>query len=90
MKAQFDVAAVETSTGAVLWVDGPYDAQNANAVIAMAIMRQGVEDRFFSSCQHKQYKAGDKWEGGTLLTPDDDPDYQIIGGTMYPRGKRGL
>jgi len=91
MEAKFDVAAVEISTGTVLWADGPYNAQNADAVINMAIMRQGVENRFFSPCQHGQYKAGDKWEGGTPLpTINEDPDYIDVGGTRYPRGKRGL
>lgn len=90
MKPQFDVAAIEISTGSVLWIDGPYDAQNADAVIKMAIMRQGVKDRFFAACQPKQYKSGDKWEGGVALSLEYDPDYEDIGGTRYPRGKRGL
>lgn len=89
MKAQFDVAAVEISTGAVIWVDGPFDAENADAVIRMAIIRQGVEDRFFSTCQHDQYKQGDKWEGGLPL-PELDKEYIHAGGMMFPRGKRGL
>lgn len=78
---KFDVAAVEISTGCVLWTDGPYDAQDADAVIKMAIMRQGPEDRFFSPCRPAQYKTGDKWEGGTSL-----PN----GNARYPRAKRGL
>ena len=89
MIQRFDVAAVEINTGNILWVDGPYSAENAAAVIEMAICRQGVEDRFFVPCQPGQYKKGDKWEGGVSL-PEQDPDYIHIDGMVYPRGKRGL
>jgi hypothetical protein len=86
---QFDVAAIEIANSNVLWVSGPHDAENAQAVINMAIMRQGVEDRFFSPCQHEQYKAGDKWTGGVPL-PELDNEYVHSGGMAFPRGKRGL
>jgi hypothetical protein len=91
MEAQFDVAAVSIETSTVLWVSGPHNAENADAVTKMAIMRQGVEDRFFSPCQHGQYKAGEKWTGGVPLPVlEEDPDYIHAGGMYFPRGKRGL
>jgi len=91
MEAKFDVAAIEMKTSTILWVDGPHDAENADAVIKMAVMRQGVEDRFFGACQHGQYKKGEKWTGGVILPKiDEDPDYIHVGGMRYPRGKRGL
>ena len=70
MKPQFGVAAVTIEDSKVLWVSEPHDAENAEAVKRMAIMRQGVEDRFFATCQVGQYKAGDKWEGGVMLPPE--------------------
>ena len=60
---QFDVIAVSTDTNRVLWVDGPKTAANAEAIIKMAILRQGVDDRFFSYAPTGTYKAGDTWEG---------------------------
>ena len=90
-KQQYDVAAITINGSEVIWVDGPYDAENADAVIKMAVMRQGVEDRFFAACKPKQYKAGDKWTGGVQLElPPEDPDYINVGGMRYPRGPRGL
>lgn len=88
---QFDVAAVEISTGNVLWVDGPYDAQSADAVIKMAVMRQGVEDRFFAPCSTGSCKQGDRWDAGVAMpTQPEDLEYQDIEGTRYPLRKRGL
>lgn len=55
-----DVVAV-SDDNKVLWVDGPYDEPNAEAVINMAIMRQGVEDRFFAARPHGQHKTGDNY-----------------------------
>lgn len=87
---KFDVVAVGIANPAlILWVMGSYDPENAEAVHNMAIVRQGVEDRFFAYTQPGQYKAGDKWEGGVEL-PELDPDYVRSGGMMFPRGKIGL
>jgi len=73
---KYDVAAITIKSSEVIWVDGPYDAENADAVIKMAVMRQGVEDRFFAACKPKQYEAGDKWIGGVQIElPPYDPDY---------------
>lgn len=91
-KPMFDVAAISIKESTVIWVDGPKTARNAEAVIRMAIMRQGVEDRFFAACQPGQYKDGDKWEGGVDIPSADVPEgYSVTdGGMMYPLGKRGL
>jgi len=90
-KPMFDVVAVslKTKPATILWVMGPNDADNAEAVHNMAIMRQGCRDRFFAYAQPGQYKEGDKWEGGVNL-PAQDPEYIHSGGMMFPRGKRGL
>lgn len=93
MKTQFGVAAIAIKTGEVIWINGPYDADNAEAVIRMAIARQGVEDRFFSACHPDQYKPGDKWEGGSILpSPETSSDGSLVrhGNTWYPNGPRGL
>ena len=88
-KPMYDVVAVELETSKVLWMMGPNDADNAEAVHNMAIMRQGVEDRFFGYAQPGQYKKGDDWEGGVQLS-GQDPEYVHSGGMVFPRGKRGL
>ena len=61
-ESMFDVVAVSTDDNRVLWVDGPKTEPNAHAIITMAIMRQGVEDRFFTTAIPGKYKAGDKFE----------------------------
>jgi hypothetical protein len=73
-----DVVAIKIKGGEVLWVDGPKTERNADATINIAIMRQGVEDRFFSAANPGQYKSGDKWNGGV--------DIEVTA----PRGNRGL
>ena len=59
-ESMFDVVAVSTDDNRVLWVDGPKTEPNANAIITMAIMRQGVEDRFFTAANPGKYRVGDK------------------------------
>jgi hypothetical protein len=89
----FDVVAVTIKDSKILWVMGPRDAANAEAIHNMAIMRQGVEDRFFAYAQPKQYVAGDKWEGGVELpAPEESDDGRLVkrGDMWYPNGPRGL
>lgn len=59
----YDVIAVEIDTSRIIWVDRKKTLPNAEAVIAMAVMRQGVEDRFFCEVPHGRYEEGDKYEG---------------------------
>jgi len=65
-----DVVAVDLETKKILWVQERLDEDNADAVISMAVMRQGVKDRFFVAVTHGDYKAGDTWEGHKLTTDD--------------------
>lgn len=74
-----DVVAINDRTDLVIWVDGPYDERNAEAVIKMAIMRQGVADRFFVTAPHGVNKAGEKPIRGNVEQP-----------MVEPRGPRGL
>lgn len=59
----YDVVAVGIDDSRVIWVDRKKTLPNAEAVVAMAVMRQGVEDRFFAPVPHGRYKEGDKYEG---------------------------
>lgn len=59
----YDVVAVDIDGGTILWVDEKKTLPNAEAIVMMAVMRQGVEDRFFSEVPHGTYKQGDKWKG---------------------------
>lgn len=61
----YDVVAVSLDDNSILWVDQKKTLPNAEAIVAMAVMRQGVEDRFFSEVPHGTYKQGDKWQGKT-------------------------
>ena len=58
---KFDVIAVNIDTNRILWVDGPKTAANADAFIRMAIMRQGVGDRYFTTTLPGAFKAGDSY-----------------------------
>jgi hypothetical protein len=59
----YDVVAVSLDDNSILWVDEKKTLPNAEAVVAMAVMRQGVEDRFFSPVPHGTYRQGDTWHG---------------------------
>lgn len=98
-KPMYDVICVSIDEPTILWVDGPHDRDNAEAVHDMAIARQGVRDRFFAYAQPKQYKSGDKWEGGVnipnreVLGADPERGYDgivKIGNMYFPNGPRGL
>ncbi len=60
----YDVVAVSTENNKVLWVDGPKTLPNAEAVVRMAIMRQGLSDRFFAEAPAGKFKQGDKYSNG--------------------------
>jgi hypothetical protein len=59
----YDVVAVSLGDNSILWVDEKKTLPNAEAVVNMAIMRQGVEDRFFKPVAHGTYKQGDAYTG---------------------------
>lgn len=60
---RYDVVAVNLDDSKVLWVEKNKTLPNAEAVVAMAVMRQGVEDRFFVPVAAGQYGAGDRYTG---------------------------
>jgi hypothetical protein len=53
-----DVVAVSIDTKKVLWVESDLEPDDADAIIAMAVMRQGVEDRFFTKRPVGLYATG--------------------------------
>ncbi len=57
----YDVVAVSLGDNSILWVDEKKSLPNAEATEALAVMRQGVEDRFFTHVPHGTYKQGDKY-----------------------------
>jgi hypothetical protein len=59
----YDVVAVSLDDHSVIWVEEKKTLPNAEAVVAMAVMRQGVEDRFFVPVAAGQYKEGDNYIG---------------------------
>lgn len=60
-----DVVAVEIATRKVLWTLGPRDEAGADASIALAIARQGVEDRFYTTAPTGAFHAGDAYRETT-------------------------
>lgn len=61
----YDVVAVSLDDNSILWVEQKKTLPNAEAIVAMAVMRQGVENRFFTEVPHGTYKQGEKYEGQT-------------------------
>lgn len=59
----YDVVCVSLDTERVLWVEHNKTLPNAEAVVAMAVMRQGVEDRFFAPVLSGRYSEGDEYKG---------------------------
>ena len=57
----YDVVAVSLDDNSILWVEEKKTLPNAEAIEAMAVMRQGVEDRFFTHVPHGTYRQGDKY-----------------------------
>jgi len=68
-----DIVAVSLRGSRILWVQENLTKPNAEAVIRMAVMRQGVEDRFFAPAPHGSYKEGDLWRGNEIK---DDKETQ--------------
>lgn len=63
MNENVDVVAVSFEGSRVLWVEQNKTERNAEAIIKMAVIRQGVEDRYFTTAPPNKYKAGDVfWE----------------------------
>ena len=63
MSDRVDVIAVSFETGEILWLEPDKTEANAEAIINLAIARQGVEDRFYVSVPAGKYKAGETYEG---------------------------
>ena len=68
----YDVVAVGLNDSKVLWVDERKTKANAEAIVKMAVMRQGVEDRFFGIALHGKYKQGDAYTDSGLADEDAD------------------
>jgi hypothetical protein len=99
MSDNYDVVAVSLDDGKVLWVEEKKTKANAKAIVTMAVMRQGVEDRFFGIALAGKYEQGDLYtdsgleEDATAESIDDykyNSEYITIGNTVFPRGHRGL
>ena len=61
-----DVVAVDLDSRRVLWVMSGKTEANAEAIIGMAVYRQGVEDRFFTTTKVGKYEEGDTYRGDEL------------------------
>lgn len=57
-----DVVAVNLKDGRVLWVEEKKTRANADAIVSIAVHRQGVKDRFFAVVATGEYKEGDKYQ----------------------------
>lgn len=57
----FDVVEVNMDTFRVAVLDRQKSEMNAVAIVAMAVARRGVEDRFFATCPTGLYNDGDRY-----------------------------
>lgn len=89
----FDVVAVNLKDNTVRFFGEGETYQNADAIVKMAVMRRGLDEEFYAVVAAGSYKEGDKWHGGVAKDPnprDPEDTIQLIGGTYYPIGPRGL
>jgi hypothetical protein len=61
MEELFDVIAVNRKTLKIDWVEENRTRNNADAVVSMAVIRQGTKERFFLPVPAGQYKRGDTY-----------------------------
>jgi hypothetical protein len=59
----YDVVCVKDDDQTILWIEENKTLPNAEAIIAMAIQRQGVEDGMFVEVPHGIYKKGEIYKG---------------------------
>lgn len=61
----YDVVAVSIATGKVVSLYGESKtAKNAEAIINMAVMRQGVNENFYAEVPANKFKIGDTYKLG--------------------------
>ncbi len=60
---KYQCICVSIDTNEIIWADSAKTKPNAEAVEVMAIMRQGVEDRFFAVVPAGNYEVGKEWRG---------------------------
>ncbi len=58
---KYQCVCVALDNSEILWVDDAKTKPNAEAVEVMAVMRQGVADRFFAVVPAGDHKTGEKW-----------------------------
>lgn len=58
----YDAIAVNIETKTVRVFDTNKTLPNAEAISAMAVMRRGVDEEFYTEVPAGQYKDGDKYE----------------------------
>lgn len=63
-KREIDVLAVSIDDSKVLWTYRTVGEKNAEAVIKMAVIRQGVEGRFYTTAPAGAYETGDIYRSG--------------------------
>lgn len=59
----YDVVAVSLADHTVRLMDAKMTKPNAEAYVAMAVMRRGCDEEFFAEVPTGAYANGDKWEG---------------------------
>jgi hypothetical protein len=57
----YDVVAVNIKSGVVRLLDAGQTKPNAEAIVALAVARRGVDEEFFADVPANSYATGDKW-----------------------------
>lgn len=68
----YDVVAVDFKSSKVRIPSTSRDEANAEAVVAMAVMRRGVEVEFFGAVPAGMYKDGEEWHGNGQDEDDEE------------------
>ena len=58
----FDVIAVNMETHKIRLIGENKTERNAEAIEMMAVGRRGVDEEFFVTVPHGEYKEGDEWD----------------------------
>ena len=66
----YDTVAVYIDGRTIAWVDPDHSYKSAEAIVRMAIMRQGVDEKFFVVVKHGAYKDGDSYIAGSAVEFD--------------------
>ena len=61
--SKYDVVAIDLTTNEVRLIEQGATLPNAEAIVAMAVMRRGCDEEFFAEVPAGKYVGGERWNG---------------------------